>query len=120
MWIDGTKLACFQSLDKEVLNRSVADKKIAKHVTQPWGQFTVSEKPVWQQDCPASRALAVADNCVVVADASQVTAFELESGSPLWTHSLNAPPVLWGLAINSNGEVIIVQTNGQVTCLGSN
>jgi len=58
----------------------VTDEKIPRHITQAWGQFKVSEKPVWQHSCEGSLALAVAKNAVVIADSTRVAAVELRSG----------------------------------------
>jgi hypothetical protein len=46
VWIDNSRLACYEPLDRDVLNQCVTDQKIPRHITQAWGQFKVSEKPL--------------------------------------------------------------------------
>jgi len=96
----------------------VTDEKIPRHITQAWGQFKVSEKPLWQHDCPNSIAVAVTKNAVVIADASQVTALELRSGKQLWSQTLPSAPVPWGMAVDGAGRVTLTLLDGQVLCIG--
>lgn len=114
VWLDNNKLLCFKSLGKAQLNGCVTDEKRPKHITQAWGEFKVSDQPLWQQDCPGSVAVAVGGNAVVLADASTVTALDLDSGEPLWSHALPASPVPWGLIVTRNGRVILALTDGHV------
>jgi outer membrane protein assembly factor BamB len=118
VWIDNSILACFMPLSKDALNRCVTDERIPRHITQAWGQFRVSQSPVWKHDCPDSVAVAVASNCVIVADRSNVTAVDLASGKPMWTHPLPAPALPWGLAIDRQGNAIVTLEDGQVVCIG--
>jgi acetyl esterase len=118
VWIDNNKLLCYEPLDKDVLSRCVTDEKIPRHIIQAWGQFKVSEKPLWQHDCPDSIAVAVTANAVVVADKSQVAALELHSGRRLWTQTLPSAPVPWGMAVDCTGRVILTLVDGQVLCIG--
>jgi len=118
VWIDNSKLLCYEPLDKDILSRCVTDEKIPKHITQAWGQFKVSEKPLWQHDCPDSIAVAVTKNAVVIADASQVAALELRSGKQLWSQTLPSAPVPWGMAVDSTGRVFLTLLDGQVLCIG--
>jgi len=119
VWLDNTKVLCYPLLEKEALSQCVTDEKIPRHVTQAWGTFRVNERPRWQRDIPGSSAIAVANNAVVVADASRVTALELGSGKPLWQHPLPAAPVPWGLAVDRDGHVILTLVDGQVLCVGN-
>lgn len=96
----------------------MTDEKIPKHITQAWGEFKVSEKPLWQYNCPDSIAVAVTKNAVVVADASQVAALELHSGKQLWSQILPSAPVPWGMAVDGKGRVILTLVDGQVLCIG--
>ncbi|MHC4172218.1 MAG: outer membrane protein assembly factor BamB family protein [Planctomycetota bacterium] len=118
VWIDNSKLLCYEPLDKDALSRCVTGEKIPKHITQAWGQFKVSEKPLWQYDCLDSIAVAAAKNAVVVADASQVAALELRSGKQLWRQTLPSAPVPWGMAVDRTGRVILTLVDGQVLCIG--
>jgi len=113
VWIDNSKLLCYEPLDKDTLSRCVTDEKIPKHITQAWGQFKVSGKPLWQHDCPNSIAVAVTKNAVVIADASQVTALEFRSGKRLWSQTLPSAPVPWGMAVDGTGRVILTLLDGQ-------
>jgi len=118
VWVDNSKLLCYEPLDKDTLSRCVTDEKIPRHITQAWGQFKVSEKPLWQHDCPNSIAVAVTKNAVVIADASQVTALELRSGKQLWSQTLPSAPVPWGMAVDGAGRVTLTLLDGQVLCIG--
>ncbi|MHC4510136.1 MAG: outer membrane protein assembly factor BamB family protein, partial [Planctomycetota bacterium] len=117
VWLDNSKLLCYDSLGTDQLSRCVTDEKIPRHITQAWGEFKVSAKPVWQYDCPGSIAIAVARTAVAVADASKVTALELGTGKPLWSEKLPAAPVPWGMAVNRRGYVILTLVDGQVLCI---
>ncbi len=118
VWLDNSKLLCYEPLDKDTLSRCVTDEKIPKHITQAWGQFKVSEKPLWQHDCPGSIAVAVAKNAVVIADASQVAALDLKNGRTLWSQAVPSAPVPWGLAIDRDGRIIVTLEDGKVLCFG--
>jgi len=118
VWIDNSKLLCYEPLEKDALSRCVTDEKIPKHIIQAWGQFKASEKPLWQHDCSHSIAVAVTKNAVVLADASQVTALELSSGKRLWSQRLPSAPMPWGMAVDGTGRVILTLVDGQVLCIG--
>jgi outer membrane protein assembly factor BamB len=118
VWIDNSKLLCYEPLDKAVLSRCVTDEKIPRHITQAWGEFKVTEKPLWQYAFPGSLAVALTKNAVVVADASKVTAIDLNSGNQLWSQRLPCAPVPWGMAVDRNGRVVLSLVNGRVLCLG--
>ena len=118
VWIDNNRLACYEPLDKGVLSRCVTDEKIPRHITQAWGQFKVSEKPLWQHSCEGSLALAVAKNAVVIADSRRVAAVELRSGRRLWSQTLPCAPVPWGMAVDRTGRVILTLADGQVISVG--
>jgi outer membrane protein assembly factor BamB len=118
VWLDNSKLLCYPPLDKDVLSRCVTDEKIARHVTQAWGQFRVETPPRWVRDVPGSLAVAVAPNAVVLADDTHITAFAIADGKPLWQHELSAAPVPWGMAVARNGHVLLTLENGHVVCVG--
>ena len=118
VWLDNSRLLCYQPLDKDALSQCVTDQKIPKHVTQAWGQFKIAEKPLWQHDCPGSIAVAVAENAVLVAGASNVAALDLSSGKQLWRQALPAAPVPWGMAVDRTGRVILTLVDGQVLGIG--
>jgi hypothetical protein len=118
VWIDNNRLACYEPLDMDVLSRCVTDEKIPKHITQAWGEFKTSDKPLWQHSCEGSLALAVAKNAVVIADSTRVVAVELSSGKRLWSQRLPAAPVPWGMAIDRAGRVILTLVDGRVISIG--
>jgi len=118
VWINNSRLLCCKPLDKGVLSRCVTDEKIPRHITQAWGEFKVSGKPLWQYGCPESIAVALTTNAVVVADASKVTAIDLSNGEPLWSQRLPSAPVPWGMAVDRNGRVILSLVDGRVLCIG--
>ncbi|MHC4228030.1 MAG: outer membrane protein assembly factor BamB family protein [Planctomycetota bacterium] len=118
VWIDNSRLACYEPLDRDVLNQCVTDEKIPRHITQAWGEFKVSEKPLWQFSCANSVALAVTKNAVVIADASRVAAVEISSGKRLWSQTLPSAPVPWGMAVDRAGRVVLSLVDGQVISIG--
>jgi outer membrane protein assembly factor BamB len=118
VWLNNQQLRCYAPLSTEALNRCVTDEKIPKHITQAWGEFKVSEKALWQKNYPGSVAIAVAQNAVVVADTKKVTALALKNGKPLWSETLPAAPVPWGMAVDREGRVILTLVDGRVLCLG--
>jgi outer membrane protein assembly factor BamB len=117
VWLDGARIACFPRLDRDELTRGVTDERIPRHITQAWGAFRVSEEPHWVRQCPESVAVAVARNAAVVAGPEDVVAWSLADGSELWRLPLPAAPVPWGVAIDSDGRVILTLTDGRVTCV---
>jgi outer membrane protein assembly factor BamB len=118
VWIDNSRLACYEPLDRDVLSQCVTDEKIPRHITQAWGQFKVSEKPLWQFSCAGSVALAVTRNAVIIADASRVAAVEISSGKRLWSQTLPSAPVPWGMAVDRTGRVVLSLVDGQVVSVG--
>ena len=39
-------------------------------------------------------------------------------GGVLWSHSLPAAPVEWGLAIDKEGRAVVTLTDGRILCFG--
>jgi hypothetical protein len=118
VWLDTAQLACFEPLDRDALSRCVTDELIPRHVTQAWGQFKIEQPPRWQRDCAGSLAVAVSKAAVVIADASQVAAVELQSGKELWSQPLPAAPVPWGMAVDRAGRVVVTLEDGRVVSIG--
>ncbi len=118
IWVDNNRLACYEPLDRDILSACVTDERIPRHITQAWGQFKVSDKPLWQRSCEGSVALAVAKNAVVIADSTRVAAIELSSGRRLWSQKLPAAPVPWGMAVDRMGRVVLTLADGQVISIG--
>ncbi|MCF7973213.1 MAG: PQQ-binding-like beta-propeller repeat protein [Phycisphaerae bacterium] len=119
VWLDNSRLQCYDPIEETVLNQCVTNERIPRHIIQGWGQFRISKTPRWQLRCPGSLAIAVSKNAVVMADLSSVQAVDLGSGKSLWRHTLPAAPVPWGLAVNREGSVLLTLINGQVLCFGS-
>jgi hypothetical protein len=42
-----------------------------------------------------------------------------QGNQSLWTQPLSAEPVRWGIAVDAQGRVIVVQRDGQVLCLAA-
>ena len=40
-------------------------------------------------------------------------------GKTLWTHTLPAPPVRWGIAVDAAGRIVVTCRDGQVVCFGA-
>lgn len=118
VWLNNSRLACYPPLDKDALSQCVTDEKRPRHITQAWGEFHVSEEPLWQYDCPDSVAIAVAKAAVVVADTSKVVALELVSGKPIWSRALPAAPMPWGMAVDRDGRIIVTLVDGRVLSIG--
>jgi ABC-type uncharacterized transport system permease subunit len=55
----------------------------------------------------------------VIASKDHVTAVRLADGESLWEHALPAPPVLWGMALDREGRVVITLQDGQVVSFGT-
>lgn len=108
-WLNNARLLCFAQ-----------SPEVEEKILAAWGKPRVQDlKPIWEQSCKDSLALAVAVNAAVVAMPDTVAAYALEDGKPLWSHPLPAPPVPWGLAVNRDGRVILTLEGGRVICLGA-
>ena len=73
------------------------------------------------------RALALGKNAVLVAgkqlpekpqEKYLLSALRVEDGQVLWSESLSAEPVSWGLALDHGGHVVVTMKNGSVACFG--
>jgi outer membrane protein assembly factor BamB len=118
VWLNSSRLLCYEPLDTGELSGCVTDEKIPRHITQAWGYFEISPEPIWEREYPEGVAIAVAGNAVVMAQRSQVTAVDLNSGELLWSHVLPSAPVPWGMCVNRTGGVVLTLEDGQVLCFG--
>ena len=108
-WVNNAKVIAFDRLTEDQRQR----------VLRAWGKLEIPGlKPVWENDCPGSVALALCRNAVVIATASQVLLLDLQTGKQLWSQPLPAAPVPWGLAVDRHGRVILTLENGHVLCFG--
>ncbi|MHC4737558.1 MAG: outer membrane protein assembly factor BamB family protein [Planctomycetota bacterium] len=117
-WINNSKIMCFNRIDKQLLNNCIAKPEEQDWFTFSWGKFDIPDKPLWDYDCGESVALAVCKNAVIVAKKSEVVAVSLNDGHILWSKPLSSSPVSWGLAVNRDGQIIVVLKDGSVLCFG--
>jgi len=84
-----------------------------------WMKLGVKDKPVWSHDCKTSAAVAICANAVVIAEESKIVAVNVDDGGVLWSQSLPAAPVEWGLAIDKEGRAVVTLTDGRILCFGA-
>lgn len=108
-WVNNTKIMCYPRVTKNRDQTYLAG----------WGKTAIPGlKPNWQYDCPNSKAVVICNNAVLVATETKLTALNLKDGKTIWTKNLPASPVLWGMAVDRNGKIILTLKNGQVLCFG--
>ena len=108
-WANNAKLMCFAGLQGD---RAEFQKAL-------WGKVqSKGVKPAWEFDCAKSAAVAVCPNAVLIATSKELIALSIQDGHLLWRHTLPAAPVLWGLAVNREGKVIVTLEGGRVVCFG--
>jgi len=108
-WVNNSKIMCFARVE--------ADRN--KRFLEGWGKPNIPGlKPLWENNCTDSVALAVCKNAVVVAMPSEIVALNLRDGKMLWTQPLPSSPVPWGLAVDRDGRVIVTLEDGYVICFG--
>jgi len=101
------KIVCFDQIDERSLKGKV-----------DWRKLTIRNKSLWEFDCKDSVAFAACHNAVLFASATKVIALDLTNGDALWSEALPAPPVVWGLAVDREGRVVVALEDGQVVCFG--
>jgi len=113
---DNKKLLCYDRIDRTLLSRKIPAE--AGLVQLNWAQFGVKRRPVWSFDCREGIAFAVCSNAVVVAGRSRIVAVDLADGRVLWSQPLPARPVVWGVAIDGKGRILVSLEDGRVVCFG--
>lgn len=101
-WLNTAKLACY------------AGAPPAPEVfAQAWGKPEIPGRtPRWTHATRGGRAWAVGQNAAVIATETELQAIALRDGQLLWTQTLAAPPVPWGVALTRDGHVVVALENG--------
>ena len=88
-------------------------------------------KPIWgTKPFQENVAVAITPNALIVAGTNRqtaesgetlaedygLTALDLTTGKPLWTHPLPAASVGWGLAVDRQGRILVTLRDGRVQC----
>ncbi len=126
VWVNNSKLVCYNEIDTEKLNRCVSrPSKTPVFMIQGWGKFDIPDKPLWEYDCDGSVALARCKNVVLYAGTgpegpASVEAVDIGDGKKFWQWGkpLQGPPVDWGMAVDSKGRIVVALKDGQVMCFG--
>jgi len=121
VWVsnqNNKKVMCFAQTEGKSLSRRMTEQPSKFNVDWRKLMIPILDKPQWQYDCKESVALAVCSNSVVIGEKSKIVVLNLENGSVLWSQSLPAAPVTWGLAIDRDGRIVVTLEDGQVFCFG--
>jgi outer membrane protein assembly factor BamB len=114
----------FSAADPKALDHIVElmnqDPKTGKKLgggSEPWDvmQVPVDDSILWTTDTADVRGLAVGADGVVVLHEMSVQAIAPD-GQSVWTASLPAPPVRWGIALTGK-YCVVTLSDGQVVCL---
>ncbi|MHC4727925.1 MAG: outer membrane protein assembly factor BamB family protein, partial [Planctomycetota bacterium] len=119
VWVSNQKsrrILCFDHIDRELLKRKMSQP--GNRYNLDWNRIDIKDKPLWSYDCKDSVAMAVCSNAVVVAKKSEIVALNLKDGIVLWSEDVPSAPVIWGLAVDHDGRVIVTLEDGQVLCFG--
>jgi outer membrane protein assembly factor BamB len=110
------KIISFDKIDRNVLRKRMAEPR--NRFSLDFNRLGIKDKPLWDYDCKDSVAMAVCNNAVVVACKSEIVALDLRNGKVLWSESVPAAPVPWGLAIDRDGRVVVTLEDGRILCFG--
>jgi outer membrane protein assembly factor BamB len=119
VWVssqNNKKILCFDNIDRELLAKKMAEPP--NRFNLDWKRLGINRKPLWSYDCKDSAAMAVCSNAVVVAKKSEIVALNLKDGGIMWSEALSSAPVIWGLAVDRAGRVIVSLEDGQILCFG--
>jgi outer membrane protein assembly factor BamB len=112
------QVLCFERLDRAALRQKMAEPR--NRFNLDWKRIGTRDKPLWARDCKDSVAFAVCRNAVLIAGKSEIVALNLKDGTRLWSETLPASPVPWGLAVDRNGRAVVTLEDGQILCFGGN
>ncbi len=124
IWLDNSKIMCFNPIDTGLLDRLFVESNEESWMENIWlRNFEIPHKPIWEIEVEESNAMALCKNALVIARKSSggaafVGAINLDDGEFLWGQALPASPVPWGLAVDSEGRVVVTLKDGQVMCYG--
>ena len=119
IWMNNSSIRCYSPIDKKILTGSVYERQYpGHHVIKPWGKLEIEREPLWGYECKGSVALAVCRNAVLVAMESEIYALDLQDGGLLWKQPVPSTPVLWGMAVDRDGQTIVTCKDGSVLCFG--
>ncbi len=108
-WVNNAKVICYRRVEEKRAERFIAG----------WGKPRIQGlDPLWEAESKDSAAVALGKNALIVARPSEIVAYNLQDGKPLWAHTLPGTPVPWGLALDRGGRVIVALEGGQVVCFG--
>jgi outer membrane protein assembly factor BamB len=135
IWQNSSRISCFTPLSRAVLNRSVSSPPTEPaYVIDGWGELDVPGQPLWAVDTTGGVAFVRARNAVLIAgvrpgqemssilpESHGVEALDVRTGERFWDSGirLQAPPVDWGIAIDSAGRVVVAMKGGRVMCFGA-
>ena len=135
VWWNSSRISCFPPINRQVLNRSVSRPPTdPAYIIDGWGKLDVPSQPYWEVDTTGGVAFARGRNAVLVAgvrpeqgmssilpESHGVVAVDVRSGKKFWDSGirLQAPPVAWGLVIDSTGRIIVAMKGGRIMCFGA-
>ena len=124
VYLNDSIIMCSNPIDKQLLNKCVADPdKKPFYMNIGWGRFDIPDRPLWEDTVEGGIGVALGKNALVGAVKSSggsaaVGAVKLQDGELLWAYDLPCSPIPWGLAVDSEGRVIVTLEDGQVLCFG--
>ena len=118
VWVNQKKVLCYPPISKKVLNNAVASQGFAEFTAPTWGKLDIPQKPYWEYTCNESKAIAVCQNAVVLAEDTELIALDIENGKVMWTQPLEYPPMPHGIAISRDGRILLTLEDGSIHCFG--
>lgn len=124
IWLDNSKVMCFNPIETGLLDRLFVESNQKSRMENIWLQnFEIPHEPLWEVDFEECNAMALCKNALLIARKSAgqfagVGAMNLVDGEILWGQELPCSAVPWGLAVDSEGRVVVTLKDGQVMCYG--